>query len=102
MNRRDRNVCNGCRVSFERVPHAPMLFDATWLKLAQKRELLCPDCLFARAARCGIRITLADLRPCPFNRFGEPLSWFELFAGGERPEVIEAWLKWLHGQEAAR
>ena len=69
-----------------------MLRDETWLKLADKADDLCGDCFFARATERGVPIALADLRPCPFNLFHRPHSWFDLFADGEQPDVVAAWL----------
>jgi len=92
--------CDDCRQSFERVPHAPMLLTASWAKLAKPDENLCVDCFFERAIKRRVVLTLTDLKPCPFNRFGKP-SFFDLFTQGERPEVISDWLKWLdEGQRA--
>jgi len=46
---------------------APILHDATWLKLADKHVVLCAECMFQRAAEREVALTLADLRPCMFN-----------------------------------
>ena len=87
------HACHACRTSFDQIPLAPMLFDGSWRKLAKRDEILCAECMFVRAVKRGVSITLVDLKPCPINRRGEP-SWFDFFAKDERPEVIEAWRKW--------
>jgi hypothetical protein len=46
-----KSKCDGCRRSFDDVPLAPMLIDATWAKLASPRRLLCADC--CSSARLG-------------------------------------------------
>src|SRR5262249_34135068 len=89
------DACHACRTSFDQIPLAPMLFDGSWRKLSKRDEILCAQCMFVRAVKRGICITLADLKPCPINRSGEPSSWFDFFAKGERPEVIEVWRKWF-------
>jgi|SRR5262249_21383891 len=81
--------CDDCGRSDVRM--APMLMDASWRRLAHKRELLCGDCLNALARQRGVKITLADLRPCAFNGFA---GWFEEFADQAEPEVVATWLKW--------
>jgi hypothetical protein len=87
----ERN-CDDCGRAYEGdVRQAPMLLDGSWRKLAHRREHLCSECLRARAKIRGIEITLADLRPCPFN-IGA--GWFEKFADKAPPEVVMTWLKW--------
>lgn len=58
-------------------------------------RVLCGVCIFARAqVRLGRRLTLADLRPCPFNLFHGRESWFELFVMlGDEPD--DAWRRFL-------
>jgi hypothetical protein len=94
-------LCNDCGRSWsDDVRDAPVLTDATWRKLARKDELLCVECMQARAKQRGIEITLADLRPCPINA-----EWFEIYAAKAQPEVVEAWLKWarhVHESDEAR
>jgi hypothetical protein len=93
--------CPGCR-SFDQVPHAPMLRDAAWAELAAKDENLCADCMFDRASKRRIPLTLADLTPCPSNLFHRPMSWFDLFASGEPAAVVAAWLKAAQGAADTR
>ena len=85
--------CDGCGRRF-RDPRrlAPMLNDDVWTRFADKREVLCPECMFARARALEIKVTFFDLRPCPFNIWGRRRSWFDLFLGVEkqRPD-LEPW-----------
>jgi hypothetical protein len=95
--------CDDCRKSFRnpRVTMAPMLHDHVWDLLARKDETLCGACMFKRAADQHIELTIADLRPCPFNLERAPLiSWFESFAKDESepPKNLAEWekaLRWL-------
>ena len=75
--------CDGCNRSFDNVRLAPMLHDATWLKLADKHTVPCAECMFQRAAGRGVALTLADLRPCTFNVLHSPHSWYDLFLSRE-------------------
>ena len=68
--------CDGCGVSFNRRPMAPMLADAAWLRLAGDRDRLCAECMFARAFERRVALTVMDLRVCEFN---QRQGWFELF-----------------------
>jgi hypothetical protein len=78
---------------------APILHDATWLKLADEHTALCAECMFQRASERGVVLTLADLLPCTFNARRRPFpqgpcSWFDLFLSREsesRPSFSE-WL----------
>ena len=81
------------------MPSAPMLFDASWAKLAHDRENLCRHCFFQRVADRGVAVTLADLRPCEFNCFRSPLSWFDLFSKDAPPELVKDWQRWREGQD---
>ena len=84
--------CDGCGRRF-REPRrlAPMLKDDVWKRLADKHELLCPECMFARARSHGIKLMFSDLLPCPFNLF-ERRSWFDLFLGVEKQKPdLEPW-----------
>jgi hypothetical protein len=85
--------CDGC--SKRDFTPAPMLRDEVWLKLADKNELLCDDCMWRRQRKRRVSLTINSLRPCPINlaRF-----WFDLFARRENapPENIAEW------QELAR
>ncbi len=74
-----------------------MLHDATWLRLARRDEDLCGDCVFERASERDIELTFADLRPCEFNLFHSPDSWFDMFAGWKTlaeadPTIAAAWI----------
>src|SRR5262245_34356969 len=71
---------------------APMLFDGSWCKLAHRQENLCWNCFRLREHQWGKPITLADLRPCPFNR---ERGYFDFYKRDASPELIEAWLRWL-------
>ena len=64
------------------VELGPMLHEHIWRQLADDHDdRLCGDCMQQRACvRLGRMLTLADLRPCAWNLFGEPFSWFDLFA----------------------
>ena len=75
--------CDGCNRSFDDVRLAPMLHDATWLKLADKHTVLCAECMFGRAAEREVALTLTDLRPCMFNVLHSPHSWYDLFLSRE-------------------
>jgi hypothetical protein len=76
--------CDGCnRNLFHEARLGPELHDATWLKLADKHAVICAECLFERAAECGVTLTLTDLRPCLPNVFRSPHSWYDLFLSRE-------------------
>ena len=59
--------CTSCGTRTCETQRAPMLVDETWAKLAEKREDLCRDCLFKRAAQRRVTLGPADLLDCPFN-----------------------------------
>jgi hypothetical protein len=47
---------------------------------------LCIKCMIDRTfERLGRKPTFADLRPCPFNLFHRPQSWFDMFTQMEGP-----------------
>src|SRR5262249_53781197 len=82
MSRPDpRDVCDRCRQSFDQRRRGPMVHDHIWQQLAKRGERALYDgCMYARAhERLGRVLTLADLRPCPWNLFHSPRSWFDLF-----------------------
>jgi len=86
--------CTACHCSYRHIPPAPVLFDGTWRRLAHKRENLCWNCFMSRMEERGLPpITLADLRPCPFNH--ERTGYFDFFKRNASPELIETWLRWL-------
>ena len=75
--------CDDCNQSFDEWPLAPILHDATWLKLAGKHTTLCVKCMFRRASEREVALTLADLRPCMYNVLHSPHSWYDLFLSRE-------------------
>jgi len=76
---RSNDHCSACHASLDAEPQAPMLIDATWGKLAAPQETLCAACMLDRAIKRRVDLTVADLVPCEFNRWGSP-SWFDLFS----------------------
>ena len=92
--------CDDCCSSFHDpdLTMAPMLHDRVWRRLARPHETLCGECMFKPAADRRIKLTLADLRPCPanleLNQVLEPLSWFEFFAKDEAgpPKNLSQWV----------
>ena len=44
-----------------------MLRDEVWSKLADKRELLCIDCMWRRQRERHVSITINALKPCRVN-----------------------------------
>jgi hypothetical protein len=76
---RPNDHCDGCGAGFDAEPRAPVLIDTTWAKLAEKHETLCAPCLLNRSIERRVLLTVADLVPCEFNRWGSP-SWFDLFS----------------------
>src|SRR5262245_58043600 len=78
-----KNECDACHLSFGQVPRAPMLQPKVWLQLADKREALCFDCSLKRAAKRGVTLNFASLRPCTYNLFDGPQSWFNVFLSKE-------------------
>jgi hypothetical protein len=74
------------------------LFNAFMVEDRRKREHLCAECFFERAIASKVRITLVDLRPCPFNMSRQPPSWFDFFAKGASPELVATWQRWLEWQ----
>jgi hypothetical protein len=85
--------CDSCRKSFSKVPMAPVLHDEVWGKLAHPHEILCAPCMFSRAIERNVHLTLASLRPCPFNLSQSPQSWFDVFRSDEigPPRNIDEW-----------
>jgi hypothetical protein len=69
--------CAAC--GHRKKPLAPMLHDKVWKAFAAAQETLCAACFYRRTIDRDVRVTLADLLPCPFNLFGAPQSWFDLF-----------------------
>jgi hypothetical protein len=58
----------------------PVLHDHLWKQIADPDEhVLCGFCMTDRMAqRLGRVLKLADLKPCPFNLFQHPHSWFAM------------------------
>jgi hypothetical protein len=95
-----RNVCAGCRVSFDRrlrlhTELGPIVHDDIWQQFAaDPRECLCFACMDWRAALRGHVLRLADLRPCRWNLYGQPHSFFDVFVqrdGGGPPANLAEW-----------
>jgi hypothetical protein len=89
MAKKPKWRCKGCHRKWHGHGHciwAPMLTDEVWLKFAGKDDLLCWECLQECAAEQRIKLTLRDLRPCPFNLGGWPKSWFNVFASNIDPD----------------
>jgi len=57
--------CDGC--GDRNFDPAPMLRDEVWSKLADKRELLCIDCMWRRQRERHVSITINALKPCRVN-----------------------------------
>ena len=93
-------TCDGCGKSFYDVPMAPMLWDTVRRKLADKRETLCASCVFERAHAADLDLTIADLRPCPFN-LACRISWFDMFMLKEK-EPPANMSEWNQHRERAR
>jgi hypothetical protein len=74
-----------------------MLLDDVWAQLAGERQILCVNCMFQRANARKVYLGLSSLRPCAFNLFHWPHSFFNFFAKRETPptrvdpEWHEAW-----------
>lgn len=86
MSRWYRHRCDYCDKSLRKVDMAPMLHDDVWTSIAPELATLCGPCMFKSAHHKGIKLTLADLRPCMFNLYPriKPVglyrrSWFDLF-----------------------
>jgi hypothetical protein len=94
-----RNVCDGCGVSLDRrlrahVELGPVVHEHIWQKLAAPRECLCFECMGMRAVqRLRRMLTLADLRPCRWNLYRQPYSYFDLFVEmeGVPPSNLDEW-----------
>jgi hypothetical protein len=95
--------CDDCRTSFNEVPIAPMLEDAVWLQLAGKEEMICGPCMFKRADRNKVHLTLASLRPCAWNIGAKApeytQSWFDVFSPGTPKNESLQWLMQAKGSQ---
>src|SRR5262249_16948229 len=72
----------------------PIVHDEIWRQLANPSEALCWKCMLHRAClRLGRMLTLADLRPCRWNRYNEPYSYLDLFIDieGRLPSNLAEW-----------
>ena len=80
--------CDGC--GDRDFDPAPILRDEVWLKLADKHELLCIDCMWRRQRERHVSITINALKPVPVNL---ARGWFDLFAqlANAPPENIAEW-----------
>ena len=80
--------CDGC--GDRDFDPAPILRDEVWLKLADKHELLCIDCMWRRQRERHVSITINALKPVPVNL---ARGWFDLFAqlANSPPENIAEW-----------
>jgi hypothetical protein len=92
--------CTTCSRSWSDVDHGPMLFAASWSKIAEKHEHLCAECFFDRLTALKVEISLADLRPCPFNVMLSPHDWFDFYAKVAPPELVATWQRWLERQSS--
>jgi hypothetical protein len=85
--------CDGCGQAGADL--GPMLHDYIWRQIAKPGEhTLCAKCMLERTTeRLGRLLTLADLRPCPFNLFHRPHSWFDFFVEmeGTPPSSLDEW-----------
>jgi hypothetical protein len=97
---RKRECCDGCG-----APElGPVLRDDVWKAIAEPREALCFNCILGRMVKRLNRMPrFADLRPCRWNLFHQPNSWFDVFVGklGE-PDNIAEWRKLGADRERAR
>jgi hypothetical protein len=68
--------CDLCRKNFP----GPVVRDDIWKIIANRSErMLCGFCMSDRMAqRLGRVLRHADLKPCPFNLFQHPHSWFAM------------------------
>src|SRR5262245_37643389 len=93
------NVCDGCSQTLDRrrrehVLLGPIVHEEIWRQLAKPTEALCRECMLERArVRLGRMLTLADLRPCCWNRLNEPYSYLDLFVDieGKPPRNLAEW-----------
>jgi hypothetical protein len=91
--RRAMITCTECK---SEGSAAPMLRDEAWARIAGPCENLCAACVWKRLKERGVRIELASLKPCPFNLFHRPMSWFDIFTRWSKddpPVDIAAWLR---------
>ena len=82
------SLCDGC--GDRDFDPAPILHDEVWIKLADKHELLCIDCMWRRQRERHVSITINALKPVPVNL---ARGWFDLFAqlANSPPENIAEW-----------
>jgi hypothetical protein len=86
--RKRQGCCDGCASP----DLGPVLHDDVWKAIAKPREALCFNCIIGRMVeRLNRMPRFADLRPCRWNLFHQPHSWFDLFVEllGEPSNVVE-------------
>jgi hypothetical protein len=78
---RQSDLCTICGKDFA----GPVLHDHLWKRIAEHNErMLCGFCVSERMQRRFNRdLKLADLKPCPFNLFQHPHSWFAMLMRDE-------------------
>ena len=95
MSMSDVVICDACGKVHAPFALGPMVHDHIWRRIAEPGEcMLCDACMYERASeRLRRGLTLADLRPCGFNLFHRPDSWFDMFARWEDgpPENLAEW-----------
>ena len=83
--------CAICRKDFA----GPVLHDDIWKRIAAPNErMLCGFCVSERMQqRFNRDLKLADLKPCPFNLFHHPYSWFAMLMRDEHspPANLAEW-----------
>jgi hypothetical protein len=97
MGKHETRRCDGCHQSLDQrlrshVALGPIVHDHIWRQLADAGERLCDACMYQRAwDRLGRVLTLADLRPCRWNLYGQPNSWFDIFVDDAPPSDLAEW-----------
>src|SRR5262245_10962059 len=94
---KDTRRCDGCnKVLHDEVPSGPMLRPEAWAKLAPANKRRCIACVFNRARELRISLRFADLKPCLFNLFHRPQSYFDWFLSKEpEPPDLTEWAEAL-------
>jgi hypothetical protein len=79
---RRNDLCTICGKDFA----GPVLYDHLWKRIAEPTErILCGFCMSDRMAqRLNRNIKVVDFKPCPFNLFHHPNSWFDMLMRDER------------------
>jgi hypothetical protein len=85
------DLCTICGRDFA----GPVLYDHLWKRIAERNErILCGFCMSDRMAqRFNRNIKIDDLKPCPFNLFHHPHSWFAMLMRDKRepPANLAEW-----------